>query len=524
MPIQCVVRAGEYHDSITLMQTAQQLMRLAGVLDAAVVMATEANKALLHAAGLSTPEVEAAHPSDLLIVLKADTEEALRSALGMVGTFLAPKPAVVSSETGARPRTVRSAVRAQPHSNLAVISVAGQYAAGEAWEALKNGLHVLLFSDNVSLEEEIALKQYAAPRGLLLMGPGCGTAILNGIALGFANVVPAGPVGLVAAAGTGLQEVTALLARLGVGITQAIGTGGRDLRQEVGGITMLQGLAALQADPQTQVIVLISKPPSAEIAQRVLSRVQESEKPTVVCFLGSDVPPPARGPMRSARTLQEAAYHAAVQTAGYEGPSAAEHLAQELDQLQAQAAELRRGLGPAQKHLRGLFSGGTLQAEALVVWRDMIGDVVSNVPLEPRLTLADTAHCVGHCALDLGEEEFTVGRPHPMIDNDLRIRRLAQEAADPEVAVIVFDIVLGYGAHPDPAGELGPAIRRAREAAHAKGRKLCVVTSVTGTDDDPQGLQQQMETLQAAGAVVCSCNAAAARLAALIVGASACRP
>jgi FdrA protein len=518
LPIQCSVRVGEYHDSITLMQTAQQLTRLPGVLDAAVVMATEANKALLQAAGLWTSEVEAAHPNDLIIVVKTDSEEALRSALALALTFLAPKPDSVVAGASVQPRTIRSAVRVQPQSNLAVISVAGQYAAGEGWEALKSGLHVLLFSDNVSLDDEIALKRYAAQHGLLLMGPGCGTAILNGVALGFANVVPAGPVGLVAAAGTGLQEVTTLLAKLGVGITQAIGTGGRDLREEVGGITMLQGLAALQSDSQTQVIVLISKPPSATIAQRVLSQVQQSDKPSVVCFLGQESTLREQGRAIFARTLQEAAYCAAAVATGSGQGLARRMLQRESQELAVEAVRARRGMQPGQKYLRGLFSGGTLQAEALVEFRPILGDVWSNAPLEPRLKLQDSSRCTGHCTLDLGEEEFTVGRPHPMIDNDLRVRRLLQEAADPEVAVILLDVVLGYGAHPDPASELGTAIRRARETALGEGRKLCVVASVTGTEGDPQGLQGQVEALEGAGAVVCSCNAAAARLAALIVG------
>jgi len=518
LPIQCLVRVGEYHDSITLMQAAQQLSRLPGVLDAAVVMGTAANKALLHGAGLWTPELDEARPSDLIIVVKAETGAALQSALALAETHLAAKGGVSTAGTAVRPHTVRTALRQQPQTNLAVVSVSGQYAAAEAWEALKSGLHVLLFSDNVSLEDEIALKRYAAQHDLLLMGPGCGTAILNGVALGFANVVPSGPVGLVAAAGTGLQEVTSLLARLSVGITQAIGTGGRDLSEEVGGITMLQGLSALQNDSQTHVIVLISKPPAEAIAQRVLLQVHKCEKPTVICFVGS-ASNLMGGAMRAARTLQEAAYCAAAQVPGYQGPTPEGHLAQEVRHLQVQAGELRHGLQAEQKYLRGLFSGGTLQAEALVVWRDMIGDVLSNAPLEPRLKLQDTARCVGHCALDLGEEEFTVGRPHPMLDNDLRIRRLLLEAADPTVAVIVLDVVLGYGAHPDPASELGPAIRRARTAAQGAGRELIVVASVTGTQGDPQGLQRQVEALEAAGAIVCSCNAAAAKLAAMIVGA-----
>jgi FdrA protein len=511
---------GEYHDSITLMQAAQKVTRLPGVVDAAVVMATAANKALLHAAGLWTSEVEAAQPNDLIIVVKAETEEALNAALAAVQTLLAPGPDTVSVADSAQPRTIRSAVRAQAHSNVAVVSVAGQYAAGEAWEALKSGLHVLLFSDNVSLVDEIALKAYALHHGLLVMGPGCGTAILNGVALGFANVVPAGPVGLVAAAGTGLQEVTTLLAKLRVGITQAIGTGGRDLYEEVGGITMLQGLAALQDNAQTRVIVLISKPPSATIAQRVLYRAQESDKPTVVCFLGQERAVRQEGNTIFARTLQDAAYYAAGAVTGEGEKLARRILKRETVDLVLKLDEARRGLQPGQKYLRGVFSGGTLQAEALVECRTWLGDVWSNAPLEPRLKLSDSAHCTGHCTLDLGEEEFTVGRPHPMIDNDLRVRRLLQEAADPEVAVILLDVVLGYGAHRDPASELGPAIRRAREAALGEGRQLCIVASVTGTEGDPQGLQRQVQALEAAGAIVCSCNAAAARLAAQVVGGS----
>jgi len=510
------IQRGQYHDSITLMQVARETMQLPGVQDAALVMATDANKALLQAAGLGSADLTAAGPNDLAIVVKADGAGSAERALTVALRLLTVKPAPQSGPAG-EPRSLRGASRLDSQANIAVISVAGQYAAAEAWEALRLGLHVLLFSDNVSLDDEIALKKYAVEHGLLLMGPGCGTAILNGVALGFANVVPRGPVGIVAAAGTGLQEVSTLLAKLGVGVSQAIGTGGRDLSDSVGGMTMLQGLRALQQDAQTAVLLLISKPPSPQVAALVLQRVKDSDKPTVVCFLGSAESPIRAAGAISARTLEEAAYRAAAAVPGYAGPGADEVLVADASRLRAQAAELRQDLLPEQKYLRGLFSGGTLAAEALVVWTDILGNVYSNVAVEPRFRIRGGGHCGGHCALDLGEEEFTVGRPHPMIDNDLRIRRLLQEAEDPEAAVVVLDVVLGYGAHPDPAGELGPAIERARQAAAANGRKLAVVTSVTGTRDDPQGLDRQVATLQAAGAIVCNCNAAAALLAAAMV-------
>jgi len=518
LPTKYLIKPSEYHDSVALMETARELTQLPGIVDAAVVMATEANKSILREARLLLPEIEAATANDLVVVARAENDAAADHALEIAEKHLARRPEAAGVAVAFQPRTIRGAVRSNPEANLAVISVAGQYAAAEAWEALRSGLHVLLFSDNVPIEDEVALKKYAAEHGLLMMGADCGTAIINGVALGFANVVPRGPVGIVAAAGTGLQEVSTLLAKLGAGVSQGIGTGGRDLKEAVGGIMMIEGLKALQADPETQVLLLVSKPPAPVVARRVLEQVRESDKPTVVCFLGGDPAPVVAAGGIPARTLQEAAYLAAAEVEGYEGPSADEVIERETVDLKAQAAGLKKRLKPGQKYLRGLFSGGTLAAEALVLWEEVLGDVLSNVALHPRLKLEDATRSADHCAVDLGEDEFTVGRPHPMIDHDLRIRRLMQEALDPEVAVILLDVVLGYGAHPDPAGELGPAIRQARERAASEGRELIVVTSVTGTEGDPQGLGGCVRALEEAGAVVCGCNAAAARLAGFVVG------
>ncbi len=509
LAIKTLVKKSEYHDSVTLMLVARELTKFPGVIDVGVIMATEANKALLKESGLLTPEAQAANPNDLVIAVSAD-DAAADAALLEAERLLKQKR---SSDEGAefRPKTLRGAVKMNPNANVAVISVAGRYATDEAWDALRRGLHVLLFSDNVSLEDEIALKTYARDHGLLLMGPGAGTAILNGVALGFANVVPSGPVGIVSAAGTGLQEVSTLLAKHGVGITQGLGTGGRDLKEEVGGIMMLEGLKALQADPATKVIALVSKPPSPGVAEAILDQVAQSDKPTVIGFMGAN-PAEFRSSHPNAiarqRTLQETALLAAK--AAGANIDVAEVIAREEEALQAQAKELRAALKPDQKYLRGLFSGGTLCYESQVIWRDMLKEpVLSNAPLKHEHQLADSLHSVKHTCVDLGEEEFTVGRPHPMIDNDLRIRRLLQEARDPEVAVIMLDVVIGYGAHPDPASELGPAIRQAKQLAD---RELIVVASVTGTEQDPQRLSAQVAALKAAGAIVCDSNAAAAKL------------
>lgn len=511
MPVKTLIKRSEYHDSVTLMLAARELSRLPGVADAAVLMATEANKSLLKNAGLLDAEAEAATPNDLVIAVSGP-EEILAESLAAAEKLLQTKTGG-SGGGGAgeahRPRTIRSAVGLNPAANVAVISVTGRYAAAEAWEALRSGLHVLLFSDNVSLEDEISLKRYAVEHGLLLMGPGAGTAILNRVALGFANVVPPGPVGLVSAAGTGLQEVSTLLGKQGAGLSQGIGTGGRDLRAEVGGLMMLAGLQALQDDPATEVIILVSKPPAESVARKVLDQATRCPKPVVACFLGGRAPSDLPANLQFACTLEEAALLGAA-AAGLGRGAIGGNL--------PDAATMRSSLAPGQRYLRGLFSGGTLCYEAQVIWKDQLSTpVLSNAPLDKANQLPDSTRSQGHSAVDLGEEEFTVGRPHPMIDNDLRIRRLLQEAQDPETAVILLDVVLGYGAHLDPAAELGPAVRQARQLAREAGRELLVVASVTGTEGDPQGLTRQVQALEAAGVTVCASNAQAARLAGLLV-------
>ncbi len=517
MPIKTLIKASEYYDSVSLMLVGRELTALPGVEDAGVMMGTEANKSLLAGAGLLDNAAKVAGPNDLLIAIRAIDVLAVENALQAAEDLLKRKS--TSREAGSfRPKTIRGAFTANQQANLAVISVAGRYAADEAWKALHLGLHVLLFSDNVSIEDEIALKRYAVDHGLLLMGPGAGTAILNGVALGFANVLPKGPVGIVSAAGTGLQEVSSLLAHHGVGITQGIGTGGRDLKAEVGGLMMLAGLRALQDDPETKVILLVSKPPAASVTEEVLDQIASGTKAAVVCFLGGN--PALVGSVPNAvpaTTLEEAALLTA-RLAGAPLADPSELISQEDIQLKALADELRTHLAPGQRYLRGLFSGGTLCYEAQVIWQKRLTEpVYSNAPLMAEHRLPDSTRSLRHSVVDLGEEEFTVGRPHPMIDNDLRIRRLLQEARDPETAVILLDVVLGYGAHPDPAEELGPAVRKARALANEAGRDLIFIASVTGTEADPQRRSRQVQALEEAGVVICDSNAAAARLSAFLI-------
>ena len=516
MVVKALIKRNAYHDSVSLMTVSNALGRLPGVELASLVMGTALNLELLRENELATPDMDGVEPNDLIIAVRAEGEDRARSALEEAEARLA-RPAGGGAPGGVearRPRTLSAAVRDDPGINLAIVSVPGPFASIEAEEALRAGLHVLLFSDNVPIGEEVRLKRLARELGLLVMGPDCGTAIVSGAGLGFANVVRPGPIGVVGASGTGLQQVTCLIDRLGSGITQGIGTGGRDLRAEVGGLTMRAAIAALGADDATRVIVLVSKPPADEVARRVLDAADETGKPAVAVFLGGD---PAAYPstrVEIVRTLTEAA-RLAVALAG--GDDQVRDLTVLDEAAKRELAHAREQLGPSQRYVRGPYSGGTLCEEALLLLGERLGTVHSNVPLESQPALADPNRSQGHTLVDLGSDEFTVGRPHPMIDPTLRNERLLQEAADPATACLLFDVVLGYGAHPDPASTLVPVLGEARERARSDGRALPVIISLCGTEADPQRLSAQERALRGAGALVYVSNAAAANAAAAIV-------
>jgi len=511
MIIKGIIKKGEYYDSVTLMLAAKQLGGLPGVIDSAIVMGTAENRAILESSGLLLDEFKASIDSDLLIAVKAEDEKAASTAMAEAGNALKSLRHASGRTDEAQPRSLDEAINMLPGANLAMISVAGRFAGDVAMRALQRGLHVMLFSDNVPLEQEVALKQYAAERGLLVMGPDCGTAIINGAPLAFANVVTRGDIGVVAAAGTGMQEVTCLISNAGAGVSQAIGTGGRDIKREVGGLMFMQGIRMLDADPETKVILLVSKPPHPEVLEKIGAEVKGLKKPVVAVFLGADPKMIDIYGMRPAATLDEAARMAVALSLGNEPP--AEKDANISGMAQAEARKLANG----QRYIRGLFSGGTFCYEAQLLLQDMKDDVFSNAPTGKSRKLEDTRQSTKHTVIDLGEDEFTVGRPHPMIDFSLRNKRIIQEAQDPETAVILFDLVLGYGSHPDPLSEIVPAIKEAQGIAKENKRGLLFVASVTGTDQDPQNRSKVVAWLKDNGVLVAGSNAAACRLAGKIV-------
>jgi FdrA protein len=397
-----------------------------------------------------------------------------------------------------------------PDASWVLVSVAGRYAAAVARNALRLGKHVFLFSDNVAVEEEIKLKAMAAAKGLLVMGPDCGTALIRGIGLGFANKVRRGPIGVVAAAGTGLQQVTSRIHQLGGGVSYGIGTGGRDLSEKVGAVTFKQGIDVLARDPETSVIVLVSKPPAPKVADEVLAVARQAPKPVVVNFIGRPASAWQMDNLYFATGLDDAARLAVELTTGLT-PLPPLLTAELPPSGEGGSRGVRFAAG--QRYLRGLFSGGTLAYEAQYILQGYLPKVWANAPLNKADRIPNSLVSQEHTIIDLGEDEFTVGRLHPMMDNELRIRRLHQEAADPETAVIMLDVVIGCGSHPNPASELGPAIAKAKATAAAAGRHLEVVAVVTGTDEDLQNFNSQIEQLRAAGAWVDASNEAMVRYA-----------
>lgn len=504
------IRKDAYYDSVTLMMASSKMKEVPGVINAAIMMGTDHNRKLMKDAKL----IEAGGPeftaNDTVIGIAAESREAVELGMKALEDYFSKKRTGDGGQVKAK--TLDGALRQLPGLNVAVISIPGRYARAETERALDMGLHVLLFSDNVTLDEEIALKKKAVEKGLLMMGPDCGTAIINGAALGFANVVHRGNIGLVAAAGTGLQEVTVLIDRFGGGVSQALGTGGRDLKEEVDGRMMNLCLDALLKDPETEVIAIISKPPHPAVMKKITKKISTFTKPVVACFLGGD-PKVLDGCKAVYAGNLEAAARLSVELSGKGKPQP------EIsrDELLKTAKIEARLLAEGQNCLRGLYSGGTLCYEGLLSMAEAGLPVYSNISMKPEYVLEDVEQSVDHTLLDMGDDYFTNGMPHPMIDPRLRVERIAREGENPRTAVLLLDCVGGYGSHENPAGVLAPAIREVKEKAAANGRHLIVIASVCTSEGDPQIRSRQEELLKEAGTIVMPCNAQAVRLAVMIM-------
>ena len=513
MNIRVVIKTSFYFDSFSLMKISSEVRKIAGVREAMVCMGTDLNKEFLKVSKLLTPEAEAATANDLIIALNGEDEQSAEKGIKKTEELLQQRGGTRPGGKSFWPRTLETAQRRFPEANLVLLSIPGRYVRREAEFALNKGLHVMIFSDNVPVEDEVELKKLGQNKGLFVMGPDCGTAIINGTPLGFANAVRRGPVGIIGASGTGIQEVSVILHKIGIGVGQAIGTGGRDLSREVGGITTKMAIDALARDPEVQIIVLLAKTFDIETGEDVFAILRRSRKPALVNLMGWPTELVKTSGLEAALTLEDTAFR----TAAILEREMNKGFLPTQDELAVTIRSEATALSSRQKYLRGLFSGGTLCAETVTVFSQMLGKVYSNIHHAASVLLPDPERSIDHTVIDLGDDYFTRGRVHPMIDPRIRIERFLKEAEDPEVGVILIDIILGFGSAPDMAGNLLPAIVEAKRIVRSRGGYLSVVVNLCGTEDDPQNLEEQRRKLVEGGAVVLPTNALATRVAAGIL-------
>jgi FdrA protein len=504
--IHTILKENAYFDSVTLMLFSSQLNNIEGVEQAAVMMGTEHNKELMKNSGVLTEEIEKkATSNDLIIGIRSQSQSVINQAIQTLNEQFENKAKSKQNSNKVVLRTLNAALKHTPESNFAIVSIPGRFAKNEVMKCLRNNLHVLLFSDNVSIEDENELKNYAVKHQLLMMGPDCGTAIINGVSIGFANVVKKGHIGLVAASGTGLQEVTVIVDRLGGGISQAIGTGGRDLKEAIGGKMMLMALEALHKDENTHVIGMISKPPSKAVLKKILDLVNTFTKPVVACFLGAEPTDFNGSTVYPTETLEEAAHVLVTLVKGLDPFESVN----DIKDPQLQLANVNTG-----RYIRGIYTGGTLAYESILILKKHLPNTFSNISSDPNYQLKNVQVSVENTIMDMGDDFFTNGRPHPMIDPTLRSERLIDEVKDPETAIILLDCVIGYGSHNDPANELINAINKAMKYAQ---HPITLIASVCGTAADPQNRAEQESKLRSAGIIVMDTNAQAARLATRLI-------
>lgn len=512
--IKTIVMANSYMDSILILSVSREMMRLPGVRSAVVVMATDMNKTVVDEFGGMSEAVRSAGPNDLIISLDCEDGGVTALAEAKVRELLEGKGAAESGEAKLEYRSLAAAKSAVPEANICLISLPGEYAFNEAKAALEKDMNLFIFSD-MSEDEEFQLKTLARDKGLFVMGPGAGTAVINNVSLGLMSKVRPGRVGVVAASGSGLQEVAVLVHNNGAGISQAIGVGGHDLSEKIGGMMFLQAMDYLSNDPDTDVLVLVSKPPHPETAKRIYAALPKN-KPAVVFFLGGDAEEIKAAGAYAPKTLEEAALMAVELSKGLR-PAERDIVADDKAAFAELARAERAKLAPAQKYLRGLFCGGTHSEEAVTLLQEFVPNMHSNIKFGKTALLEDRHKSLENSLVDMGDEVFTKGRPHPVMDPSILVERMIREARDPEVGVILFDLLYGHAIHADPVGAMEEALKEIKRIEADEGRRICVIASLCGTDIEPQNVAEQAKRLRDYGVILQPSNAKAALLAGLIV-------
>ena len=553
-----VIKPNFYRDSLQLMKISEKLRQSSGVSEASIVMATETNKGVLIRLGFSPSLIEQANESDMIIAVRAKDQQSIDLASEQIGKLFESTEEEHRLDSRDHEETIIDidlALRKMSDTNLVLLSIPGEYVKDISHKLIDQGINQQIFSDHVPVEDELKIKKHAVTKGVLILGPGAGTSIMNGKGIGFSNTISVGPVGIVAAAGTGMQEVTCLLDHCGIGVKHGLGVGGNDPKDKIGGIMMLECMKILEKDDDIKVIAVVSKPPSPSVEQKIVEYViNKSAKKYVLAFIGGQLTAARknqqeqlsptenfRSEASSSANITAFSRHAATTTDHHRDSVKVNSLAscvlaianvlgnqqlqKAISQIYIQPEELANllqgewsKLQSNQKYIRALYTGGTFTYEAQVILRDIIdiGQMHSNAPIEQIKKLQDSFKGEMHSIIDLGEEEFTKGRPHPMIDPTIRKFRILEEAKDPEVGVILLDFVLGYGSNPDPVGAVIDELRLAKEIADKEGRYLPVITHVCGTKNDIQGYERSVSKLHSVGCIVMPTNALAVIASALI--------
>lgn len=519
-----LVKSNYYRDSLNLLKISDIMKRSSsGIVEAVVIMGTKTNKAVLVKLGFPSTKINQATESDLIIAIEAVDKGSVDSALRKVEELLhSDGSSDTSNLVSENPTDLDSALVSMSKANLALISIPGEYVKDLSIKLSNEGIHQQIFSDHVPLDDELTIKEYAAKKGVLVLGPGAGTSIINGKGIGFSNVLRRGPVGIIAAAGTGLQEVSSLLDQCDIGVAYGLGVGANDPKEKIGGLMMLEALKVLEELPDIEIMTIVSKPPSPRAKKQIIDYiVKHGKKKYVLAFLGGghddSLPNSTKSKIVQVTTLASAVFAVAGLTSNELYKRSLVRLRIEPEILQRSVAKEWKGFGQQQKYIRALYTGGTFAYETQVILNGILKDLFSNAPTGRTKKLPQSSKSKKHSILDLGEEEFTQGRPHPMIDPTIRRLRLVEESQDPEVGVVMMDFVLGYGSNPDPVGAVLKEIGQVKATARKSGRYLSIVTHVCGTKRDPQGYDESVRKLENAGALVFPTNALAAIASAQII-------
>ena len=474
---------GRYIDSVLLMQISREIEKMQGVSKASCMVATAENISFLEMAGFHPPS--GVSGNSVIIAVEAESskkcEDAINNAINLIDTGM------VQHKTSYTLDDLPDLISTDDFP-VVFISTPGEYAYDVADKSLDSGANIHIFSSNVPIEQELRLKTKGASKGLFVMGPDCGTSIIHGKGLGFSNALEAtGDIGIIGSSGTGIQELSVLMDRNGLGVSYAIGVGSNDLKESINGIMSKQALNFLKE--RCSAIAVVCKKPDPSVERALLESM--GNIPSVFISLGSDKQ------YSSGNTYVTGNIDDAVS-----------HLMSKIGKgrkIQQEAFPKMKEPGKDRKLLRGFFVGGSLCYQAQAILHGKGIHVFSNAPADEQYRVEKDFDNLNVC-IDTGAEEYVAGKPHPMIDPVSRNSFLVRESSRNDVRVILFDIILGYGSAEDPVAGLdkmknGPVL----------------VASICGTEKDSQGYQSIRKRLEDKGVVVFRSAARAAEYAASIM-------